>query len=43
VRNLLDDAKYDDEFGDLKELAKKGKPHKVAMAAISAPASMRAR
>lgn len=43
VRNLLDDAKYDDEFGDLKELAKTGRPHKAAMSAISAHASAMAR
>ncbi len=43
VRNLLDDAKYDDEFGELREIAKNGKPHKVAMAATSAPVSMLSR
>jgi hypothetical protein len=41
VRNLLDDAAYDDEFGELKELAKKGKPHKAAMAAVSDPSPVR--
>lgn len=40
VRNLLDDAKYDDEFGELRELAKKGKPHRLAMEHVSGPASM---
>jgi hypothetical protein len=41
VRNLLEDADYDDEFGELKELAKKGKPHKAAMAAVSDPSPVR--